>query len=398
MNILFLTNLCSLSAIELLRERYGQDISGLTDQKFYRLIARGFIVNNSFVNAVTAIPITKTKKNYITLQSDNEDGILFNYISYIDYPILRQFSILFGSFFLGIKWLLKNRNIKKFIFCDGLNVSSCIGALALKVFGVHIMCILTDMPELMVGRSHNTKSRIINIINNIILKSFDSYVFLTEAMNDVVNVKHKPFIVMEGIVDTNMGERKRNKDTKTRKIIYAGGLNERYGVKKLIDAFTHVKGENLKLLLYGNGPMVNDIHKYENLDCRIHYMGLVPNSLIVEAELSATLMVNPRPTHEDFVKYSFPSKNMEYMASGTPLLTTKLPGMPIDYYPYVFLIDDESVDGFIRLLSDLLAPENDEKLDRIGQEAKEYVLREKNNNYQTRRIIDLFIHYDKNIY
>ena len=58
----------------------------------------------------------------------------------------------------------------------------------------------------------------------------------------------------------------------------------------------------------------------------------------VAEELKATLLVNPRPTTEEFTIYSFPSKNMEYMASGTPLLTTKLPGMPEEYHQYVLAI------------------------------------------------------------
>ena len=36
---------------------------------------------------------------------------------------------------------------------------------------------------------------------------------------------------------------------------------------------------------------------------------------------------------------------MEYMVSGTPMMTTVLPGMPEEYYPYVWLIEDETEDG-----------------------------------------------------
>ena len=34
------------------------------------------------------------------------------------------------------------------------------------------------------------------------------------------------------------------------------------------------------------------------------------NDRVVEEQLRATLLVNPRPTTEAFTKYSFPSKNM----------------------------------------------------------------------------------------
>ena len=36
------------------------------------------------------------------------------------------------------------------------------------------------------------------------------------------------------------------------------------------------------------------------------------------------------------------------MACGTPLLTTKLPGIPDEYYEYCYTLDDETVDGVIK--------------------------------------------------
>jgi len=43
------------------------------------------------------------------------------------------------------------------------------------------------------------------------------------------------------------------------------------------------------------------------------------------------------------------------MASGVPLLTTKLPGMPEEYNDYVYLFDDESVQGMRKTLDYLLS-------------------------------------------
>lgn len=83
----------------------------------------------------------------------------------------------------------------------------------------------------------------------------------------------------------------------------------------------------------------------------------------------ATLLVNSRFTIEEFTKYSFPSKNMEYMASGTPLLTTKLPGMPQEYYPYVFLFDEETIDGYADAISNALT-HSESELFKLGVSAK----------------------------
>lgn len=63
----------------------------------------------------------------------------------------------------------------------------------------------------------------------------------------------------------------------------------------------------------------------------------------------ATLLINPRPSNEEFTKYSFPSKNLEYMASGTPLLATDLPGIPAEYKRYEYIIENENIDGIANM-------------------------------------------------
>lgn len=195
---------------------------------------------------------------------------------------------------------------------------------------------------------------------------------------------------MEGLVDREMGSRPHTdfKSQTERVIIYAGGLYERYGVKMLLDAFMHTSFKDVRFDIYGDGEMSAIMDEYHKSDSRIHYYGVVPNDTIVEAELKSTLLINPRPTHEEFTKYSFPSKNMEYMVSGTPVLTTKLPGMPKEYYKYVFLFDDETVDGYKKTLTDVLSLSN-EDLYMKGKSAKEFVLKNKNNNVQGKRILTL---------
>ena len=74
------------------------------------------------------------------------------------------------------------------------------------------------------------------------------------------------------------------------------------------------------------------------------------------------------------------------MVSGTPVLTTKLPGMPKEYYPFVYLIDEESVEGYARAISETLR-QSDESLMEKGRLARNFVLKNKNNVFQADRII-----------
>ena len=76
------------------------------------------------------------------------------------------------------------------------------------------------------------------------------------------------------------------------------------------------------------------------------------------------------------------------MTSGTPLLTTKLVGMPEEYYEYVYLFDDESVEGMSKKIDEVLSL-SEETRKKTGLKAREFILKEKNNVIQTRKMIDL---------
>ena len=115
-------------------------------------------------------------------------------------------------------------------------------------------------------------------------------------------------------------------------------------------------------------------------------MGIRPNAEIVGKEQRAALLVNPRPSAPEYTKYSFPSKNMEYMVSGTPILTTKLPGMPKEYYPYVYLLEDETPKGITEKLQEIFGLSLEER-EEMGANARGFVLQHKSNVAQAKKIL-----------
>ena len=75
-------------------------------------------------------------------------------------------------------------------------------------------------------------------------------------------------------------------------------------------------------------------------DPRIIYFGPMEREELLRLERRATLMVNPTPASWEFTKYFFPSKNMEFMASGTPTLMFKLACMPEEYHQDLVFADE----------------------------------------------------------
>lgn len=252
------------------------------------------------------------------------------------------------------------------------------------------VAVVTDLYGLM--QNVDKKSffvRMAGKLNTWYIGSFSKYILLTEQMNEVVNPKGCPHMVMEALCDSLLVKESIDKVDKyhPRIVIYAGSINEIYGLKMLAEGFLRANVEDSKLVYYGSGPYMDEYKSLCEKHSNLEYRGIVSNEVVVAEELRASLLVNPRFTTGEFTKYSFPSKNMEYMASGTPLLTTNLPGMPKEYHKFVFLFQEETVEGYADAIRNVLS-KSEPELISFGAKAREFVLKNKNNIAQGKRIID----------
>ena len=107
--------------------------------------------------------------------------------------------------------------------------------------------------------------------------------------------------------------------------------------------------------LYGDASDAEILLKNRENYKKVKFKGLLPQKEIFEVMKQAKLLINPRPSTLELAKYSCPSKTFEYMASGTPVLMTRLPGLPEEYYPYLFFFDDETKSGFRDKLIEVLS-------------------------------------------
>ena len=122
-------------------------------------------------------------------------------------------------------------------------------------------------------------------------------------------------------------------------------------------------------------------------DSRIKYWGIMEQKRIFEMQREATLLVNPRNGEAEYTKYSFPSKTMEYMASGTPTVMYELPGLPVDYEEHLVLIPDNSQEAFTAILKEWGSKEQAE-LDEFGKHARLFILKNKNSEIQAKRLMN----------
>ncbi len=394
MNIIYVSSTCSREKYTEYVESKGARVNQQA-QRYNLLLAEGLAQNGSKVNLISSRPINRAIDARLWFKGEKEtvNGIDFSYIPFINHPLLRVVFIFLGVFF-GIVFS-KNKKENTVVICDAMNIFAAFATLiASKFRGFSTLGIITDVP---CYRPEIVKPPMYQRVNLFVMKKFGSFLFLTAQMSEIVNPENKPFLVLEGHSDMSMlhVENDFNKKHEKKVCIYAGALHRVYGIEALLKGFLQANIEDAELHLYGNGSYAEELKLLAKDRPTIKYMGIAPNEEVVKEEIKATLLVNPRPTHEEYTKYSFPSKNMEYMASGTPVLTTCLPGMPEDHKKYVFFIEEENEAGIKKALEEVFK-HSPEELHAFGMKAKRFVMEEKNNKAQANKVIN-FIKSEFNI-
>lgn len=377
---------CYIAAIcpKIYFEKFEGEVS-VAAYQFNRLLAQG-LASVENVQVKCPVPISLLKRMEINELGKNieEEGI--NYILYDNKTIEAGYWGFFSETMKNIKqWI---RQDKVVVVTDALGiVADIVSTMAHLIYGIETVGIVTDLPQY-VGNPQKITEKARCFINLFFMRRFQKYVLLTESMSEWVNKKNKYQCIVEGICDWNSLQENTEEISKydNKVCMYAGSLHREYGIDMLIQGFLKAKVESSELHIYGKGNYAEEI---ENI-CRQHnnvvFYGQYAHDKILEEEKKVTLLVNPRPTNEEYTKYSFPSKTLEYMASGTPVLMTRLPGMPRDYEEYVYLFQNETVDGYAQTLREVL--ESKDKMMEKGEKARKFILSTRNNRVQAKKIID----------
>lgn len=213
-------------------------------------------------------------------------------------------------------------------------------------------------------------------------------VLLTEAMMDYVSkpVKH---IVMEGIVDVSTMDKEQVPIVADKEVIlYTGTLRKIFGVMNLVKAFKMVLEKNVELWICGSGDSEEAIEEAARKDSRIKFFGLVDSKAALEMQHKATILVNPRTSEGEYTKYSFPSKTMEYLLAGRSVIINRLPGIPEEYYDFVFTPKNESVEAFAECIMNVLHMDNKSREERAAA-GRSFIIEKKNSKVQMERVLNL---------
>lgn len=358
------------------------DFSDQQAQKFDRLMIKGFLSNGYTINCISFLPQINGIVDSFEIDAENCHFCIFTNSGQTNH-----WSILKKSYTKSNAYLQKYKNAV--VVCNILNISVALGAVfAARKNGNRVIGFITDMPIFMFG-----KNSIYKAIDDFIISQCTDLIFLTKQMSYKYGKKNKNYSIIEGLADFSNLEKywesiigDQVNTAQSRVLMYAGSLHKCYGIEMLVKAFSRIKKENIELHIYGKGDFEKELIKYTKSNKNIRYFGAVPNEQIVLAEKEADLLINPRTSEGEYTKYSFPSKIIEYMASGTPVLMNMLPGIPDEYREYCYCFESETVDGYVNSLNSILSMDL-KSLQVMGEKAQRFVYLNKNYTAQVKKIL-----------
>lgn len=247
--------------------------------------------------------------------------------------------------------------------------------------------VVTDLPAFMDLGQSKVKKLLKDIDWKRIKRmqsDFDGFILYAAPMAQYLGIPDGKWLLMEGSYDA--GEPATDREApKKRAVMYSGTLDREYGIPMLLDAFSSIRDGGLELWLTGGGNAEELIRSKAQEDARIKFFGFLPSRRdVVALQREASLLLNMRLPSEEASSYCFPSKLFEYMATGTPVLTFRLGGIPEEYYRYLVTVDAESAD---RLAGSIVSALQDGGLRGLGAAARDFVIRQKNTRVQAERVL-----------
>jgi len=305
------------------------------------------------------------------------------------------------------KWYKRspeNRNI--IVYSHYAGFMRAIGKAKRRLPGLKVCCVITDMPELsqskprsLLGRIKVLPSKIMFYITYKNIPYVDYFALLSKHMATALSLRQDQYCVVECMCNPKDEVSAKNPFIEKRQeenvyFAYTGTLDKQYGIKELLLAFSKIDDKHFRLWICGDGNGKEEVLRAIEKDSRIEYFGVLTHSDVVDLQHAADILINPRSSEGIFTKYSFPSKTIEYMLAGKPVIAYKLPGIPEEYDTYICYIP-ETENG----LKDSIVQYGymaKEILENIGAGNKKFASECKNYRKQTEKILNLMrIQYDK---
>jgi glycosyltransferase involved in cell wall biosynthesis len=176
-------------------------------------------------------------------------------------------------------------------------------------------------------------------------------------------------------------------EVREKTVVFTGRANPASGIMLLVDSLRHIPDPDLRLIISGRGGLERELRQAARSDPRITVAGFLDRQEWRTLLTSATVLVNPRLSNQLENRYNFPSKLIDYLAAGRPVITTLSGDLDPEYLEIAIPLHEETPRALAALLQETFARPADE-LANLGADGREFVLREKGWERQAKRVYE----------
>ena len=159
--------------------------------------------------------------------------------------------------------------------------------------------------------------------------------YIKETLDSLVSINYGYDILPMGVAEERFpaGEKSMALRTEELRLLFVGKLVEKKGLIYILEAVKALKekGIPVKLTVAGSGPLEESLKKYvneEELDSGVIFCGWTPNDRLSELYSRSDVTVVPSVYDKNGETEGMPVVVLESMATGTPVLASRISGMP----------------------------------------------------------------------
>ena len=171
----------------------------------------------------------------------------------------------------------------------------------------------------------------------------DGYVFLSWRCYQAFNGPRLKLHLDGGVSEIRFSPQASACESQSRRkvVMYTGAMTPYAGAAFLVRAFHQSNDPQAELWICGKGSNP-DVERIAAIDARIKLWGFVSENELTDLMQRADVFVNPRPSNIAGNKRNFPSKVLEYLPYGKPVISTWTEGLSPEYHDVLVVLERET--------------------------------------------------------
>jgi len=178
------------------------------------------------------------------------------------------------------------------------------------------------------------------------MRKYDTVVGLSSNIAGALK-KCQKFILMEGGISQEFYDKfayKEKEENTSISFMYSGLLSKVTGVDILLEAMKSFENENVELWISGKGDLEENVKLAAQSDNRIRFYGHMEYEDYMKKLQNADILINPRNMSLPENVNNFPSKIMDYLATGKPVISSKFVGWE-KFRQEIWFYEDDLTEG-----------------------------------------------------